>query len=106
MNELPRPDPDALLRTLALGKGSLLAGNKAGHGENPRGRLKVFLGAAPGVGKTCEMLDDAAGRLKAGIDVAIGLVETHGRLETVARTSRILFLERIYLPRRKLLKRF
>ena len=52
-----------------------------------RGRLKVFLGAAPGVGKTYEMLQDAAGRLRAGEDVVVGLVETHGRAETEALVS-------------------
>jgi len=49
-----------------------------------RGQLKVFLGAAPGVGKTYEMLEDGAARLKAGEDVVIGVVETHGRAETEA----------------------
>lgn len=64
-----RPDPDALLA---------LAGAKG------RGRLKVFLGAAPGVGKTYAMLLGAR-RLKAeGVDVIIGLTETHGRSETAA----------------------
>jgi two-component system, OmpR family, sensor histidine kinase KdpD len=62
-----RPDPDALL---ALSKES--------------GRLKIFLGAAPGVGKTYAMLA-AAQRLKAeGQDLVLGLVETHGRRETEA----------------------
>jgi two-component system sensor histidine kinase KdpD len=46
----------------------------------------VFLGAAPGVGKTYEMLTDGLARRKAGIDVAVGIVETHGRLETEALT--------------------
>jgi two-component system sensor histidine kinase KdpD len=64
-----RPDPDALLA---------LAGREG------RGRLKVFLGAAPGVGKTYAMLLGAR-RLKAeGLDVVIGLAETHGRSETAA----------------------
>lgn len=49
-----------------------------------RGQLKVFLGAAPGVGKTYEMLEDGAARLQAGEDVVIGVVETHGRAETEA----------------------
>jgi two-component system sensor histidine kinase KdpD len=49
-----------------------------------RGQLKVFLGAAPGVGKTYEMLEDGAARMKAGEDVVIGVVETHGRAETEA----------------------
>ncbi|PPQ40676.1 two-component system, OmpR family, sensor histidine kinase KdpD [Rhodoblastus acidophilus] len=64
-----RPDPDALLALADEGR---------------RGRLKVFLGAAPGVGKTYAMLQNAR-RLKAeGVDVLIGLVETHGRAETAA----------------------
>ncbi len=64
-----RPDPDALLR----------------HAEKEaRGTLKVFLGAAPGVGKTYEMLTDGAARSRAGVDVVIGVVETHGRAETEA----------------------
>ncbi len=49
-----------------------------------RGRLKIFLGAAPGVGKTFEMLTAAHGRRREGIDVVVGIVETHGRAETVA----------------------
>lgn len=48
------------------------------------GKLKIFVGAAPGVGKTYEMLQSANARLKAGIDVIIGVVETHGRPETEA----------------------
>lgn len=64
-----RPDPDALL---ALAE------------KDRRGKLTVFLGAAPGVGKTYAMLS-RAGRLKAdGVDVVVGLVETHGRGETAA----------------------
>ncbi|HWC62783.1 MAG TPA: histidine kinase, partial [Rhizomicrobium sp.] len=47
-----------------------------------RGRLKIFLGAAPGVGKTYEMLAQARRRKLDGIDVVIGVVETHGRVET------------------------
>jgi two-component system sensor histidine kinase KdpD len=63
-----RPDPDALL---AL----------AGGG---RGKLTVFLGAAPGVGKTYAMLNRARRLHTAGIDIVVGLVETHGRSETAA----------------------
>lgn len=65
-----RPDPDALLRAAA---------------REERGRLKVFLGAAPGVGKTYEMLGEGAARRAAGTDVVVGVVETHGRAETAAR---------------------
>ena len=48
------------------------------------GKLKIFVGAAPGVGKTYEMLQSAHARLKAGVDVVVGAVETHGRAETEA----------------------
>ena len=64
-----RPSPDALLR--------------AARAES-RGRLKIFLGAAPGVGKTFEMLQEGAERMRAGIDVVVAVVETHGRAETEA----------------------
>ena len=66
-----RPDPEAFLRAAA---------------QEGRGALKVFLGAAPGVGKTYEMLTDGAERKRAGIDVVVGVVETHGRAETEALT--------------------
>nr|WP_298117888.1 sensor histidine kinase KdpD [uncultured Pseudomonas sp.] len=49
-----------------------------------RGRLKVFLGAAPGVGKTYAMLQAAQGQLQQGVDVRVGAVQTHGRAETEA----------------------
>jgi two-component system sensor histidine kinase KdpD len=66
-----RPSPEALL--------------EAARREDSRaGRLKIFIGAAPGVGKTYEMLQSAHARLKAGIDVVVGVVETHGRAETEA----------------------
>lgn len=64
-----RPDPDALAE-LAVREG--------------RGRLKVFLGAAPGVGKTVEMLAEGRRLVEDGRYVLIGLVETHGRAETEA----------------------
>ncbi|MGU3316420.1 DUF4118 domain-containing protein [Sphingomonas sp. M6A6_1c] len=66
-----RPDPDALLRHAA---------------QEGRGRLKIFLGAAPGVGKTYEMLSEGAAQAREGVDVVIGVVETHGRSETEALT--------------------
>lgn len=52
--------------------------------EQQRGRLKVYLGFAPGVGKTYEMLQEAHRLRKQGVDVAVGVVETHGRAETAA----------------------
>ena len=54
-----------------------------------RGRLKIFLGAAPGVGKTYEMLVQARRRKLDGVDVVIGVVETHGRVETDLLTKGI-----------------
>ncbi|CAN5371223.1 sensor histidine kinase KdpD [soil metagenome] len=65
-----RPSPEALL--------------EAARREDGGGRLKIFLGAAPGVGKTYEMLQSAHAKLQAGVDVVVGVVETHGRLETQA----------------------
>jgi two-component system sensor histidine kinase KdpD len=47
-----------------------------------RGRHKVFIGMAPGVGKTCRMLEEAKEARRDGTDVVIGLLETHGRLDT------------------------
>jgi two-component system sensor histidine kinase KdpD len=52
--------------------------------QGARGRLKIFLGAAPGVGKTYEMLSAARVRYQEGADVVVGVVETHGRKETEA----------------------
>ncbi len=49
-----------------------------------RGLLKIFLGAAPGVGKTYEMLTNAHARRREGVDVVVGVAETHGRAETMA----------------------
>ena len=56
----------------------------AAAGREGRGRLKIFFGAAPGVGKTYEMLTAAQAARREGVDVVIGVVETHGRAETVA----------------------
>ncbi|MGD6855879.1 KdpD-like non-kinase potassium sensor [Bacillus infantis] len=50
--------------------------------ESSRGKLKLYVGAAPGVGKSYKMLQDAADLKKEGKDVVIGFIETHGRLET------------------------
>jgi two-component system sensor histidine kinase KdpD len=66
-----RPDPDALLRRV-----------RAEEARERRGQLKVFLGASPGVGKTFTMLETARAKRTDGLDVAVGVVETHGRAET------------------------
>jgi two-component system sensor histidine kinase KdpD len=52
--------------------------------QQQRGRLKVYLGFAPGVGKTYEMLQEAQRLKSQGVDVVVGVVETHGRPETAA----------------------
>ena len=65
----PRPAPEALLDAAR---------------QEGRGRLKIFLGAAPGVGKTYEMLLSAQAKRREGVDVVVGVVETHGRRETEA----------------------
>jgi two-component system, OmpR family, sensor histidine kinase KdpD len=49
-----------------------------------RGELRIYLGAAPGVGKTYAMLGEAHRRAERGTDVVVGLVETHGRAKTAA----------------------
>jgi len=48
-------------------------------------KLRIYIGAAPGVGKTYHMVNDAHLKRKQGVDVVIGLVEAHGRQETTTR---------------------
>jgi two-component system sensor histidine kinase KdpD len=66
-----RPSPEALLEAARREEGRV-------------GKLRIFVGAAPGVGKTYEMLQQAHARKKDGYDVVVGVVETHGRRETEA----------------------
>lgn len=73
-----RPDPDKLLSQV-----------QADEARAGRGRLKIFFGASAGVGKTCAMLGDARQQVLGGIDVVIGVVETHGRMETEAMADGI-----------------
>jgi len=67
----PRPDPDELLAQV-----------KADEQQAQRGRLKIFLGYAAGVGKTYAMLEAAHQRKLEGVDVVVGYIETHKRIET------------------------
>jgi two-component system sensor histidine kinase KdpD len=76
-----RPSPEALLHQAE---------------QEARGRLKIFLGAAPGVGKTYEMLQTAQAKRREGVDTVIGVVETHGRKETEALVAGLEIV-----PRRK-----
>ncbi|MGN7982010.1 DUF4118 domain-containing protein [Burkholderia sp. 22313] len=68
-----RPDPDQLLDKL-----------QRDEEKQRRGQLKIFFGASAGVGKTYAMLQAARQRLQDGVDVVVGIVETHGRGETAA----------------------
>jgi two-component system, OmpR family, sensor histidine kinase KdpD len=61
----------------------------------PRGKLKILLGAAPGVGKTYRMLEVALARLRNGHDVVAGVVLTHGRVETEALLQGVPRLEAV-----------
>ena len=66
-----RPDPDALLEQV-----------RQKEERQRQGKLKIFFGAAPGVGKTYAMLEAAQVRQREGVDIVVGIVETHGRRET------------------------
>lgn len=68
-----RPDPDVLLSRV-----------QAEEARQKRGKLKIFLGATAGVGKTYAMLETAHERCQEGLDVVVGWVDTHGRVETQA----------------------
>src|SRR4051812_569153 len=75
MNDESRPDPDELLSRIS-------AEENEAQVLNRRGKLKIFFGACAGVGKTYSMLSAGKSSLNEGLDVVIGLVETHGREET------------------------
>jgi two-component system sensor histidine kinase KdpD len=60
----------------------------------PKGRLKVFLGYAAGVGKTYQMLDEAQELRRKGVDVVVGYFEPHGRQDTIAKTAGLEFIPR------------
>ena len=66
-----RPNPDALLASI-----------QNEESRKQRGRLKIFFGMAPGVGKTFAMLEEAQREQKQGVDVVVGVAETHGRADT------------------------
>ena len=78
-----RPDPDALLERVREEE------RRAG-----RGKLKIFFGASPGVGKTYAMLEEARAKRREGVEVVVGVVETHGRAETAALLEGLEILAR------------
>nr|WP_208394356.1 sensor histidine kinase KdpD [Pseudochelatococcus lubricantis] len=85
IREQSRPSPDALLESAQ---------------RETRGHLKIFLGAAPGVGKTYEMLMSGRAQRADGVDVVIGVVETHGRAETEALVEGFEIVPRRTVPYR------
>ncbi len=87
MTEPERPNPDALLAAL-----------QREDARQNRGRLKVFFGMAPGVGKTYAMLEAARRELAAGRDVVAGYVEMHGRTETEALAEGLPAIPRLEVP--------
>jgi two-component system sensor histidine kinase KdpD len=89
MTELDRPNPDVLLAAL-----------QKEDAKARRGKLKVFFGMAPGVGKTYAMLEAARRELAAGRDVVIGYIETHGRMETEALTEGLPVVPRLAIQHR------
>jgi two-component system sensor histidine kinase KdpD len=82
-----RPSPEALLEA-------------ARREESRVGKLRIFVGAAPGVGKTYEMLQQARARKRDGYDVVVGVVETHGRKETEALLEGLEIVARRKIPYR------
>lgn len=84
-DKVGRPSPDALLEKAR---------------QETRGRLKIFLGAAPGVGKTYEMLESGRAKISDGVDVVIGIVETHGRKETQALVDGFEVIPRVKIDYR------
>ena len=84
-----RPDPDALLARV-----------QAEEAKQARGKLKIFFGAAPGVGKTYSMLEAARKAGKEGMDVVIGYIEPHCRPETQALVLGLDILPRLEIPYR------
>src|SRR4030081_338014 len=89
MSEAERPDPDEILARV-----------KREETAATRGKLKIFFGMSPGVGKTYEMLQAAQQKLQQGTEVVIGVVETHGRKETEALTEGLPIMPRAQLEHR------
>ena len=87
--EPKRPNPDDLLKKV-----------QDKEAREQRAQLKIFFGMAPGVGKTYAMLQEAKVRMDEGIDVVAGIVETHGRAETMAVATGLEYLPKKILPYR------
>lgn len=79
-----RPDPNALLQQVI-----------EEEQQKQRGKLKIYLGAAPGVGKTYSMLHEAMGEQAKGLDIVVGIVESHGRVEIEEILKNFIVLPKI-----------
>src|SRR3979411_1726861 len=84
MSEAERPDPDEILARM-----------KREETAATRGKLKIFFGMSPGVGKTYAMLQAAQQKLQQGCEVVVGIVETHGRRETEALLEGMPIMPRV-----------
>src|SRR5262245_40308498 len=89
MTDTERPDPDALLAQL-----------KRDEAKSTRGKLKIFFGMSPGVGKTYAMLQAARQKQAEGCEVVVGVVETHGRKETEALLEGMPIMPRLQVEYR------
>jgi two-component system, OmpR family, sensor histidine kinase KdpD len=89
MSEVGRPDPDALLAQM-----------KREEAKSARGKLKIFFGMCPGVGKTFAMLQAARQKQAEGCEVVVGIVETHGRKETEALLEGMPIMDRLQIQYR------
>ena len=70
--------------------------NSDKNARNERGKLKIFLGAAPGVGKTFAMLTEANEKRKQGMDIVIGWIDTHGRNDSQSILSQLEIVPRLH----------
>src|SRR5258707_4373964 len=100
-----RPDPEELLARYHLrdsDEQEMVApdGKQSNH-QQRRGRLRVYLGAAAGVGKTYAMLNEGQRRKERGTDVVIGYIETHQRPQTVAQLCDLEMISRPKVPDRR-----
>src|SRR5262250_4030760 len=89
MSDPERPDPDALLAQM-----------KREEAKSSRGKLKIFFGMSPGVGKTYAMLQAARQKQAEGCEVVVGIVETHGRKETEALLEGMPIMPRLQIEYR------
>src|SRR2546430_17567804 len=89
MSEVDRPNPDEFLARL-----------KRDEAAAARGKLKIFFGMSPGVGKTYAMLQAARQKQAEGCEVVVGIVETHGRKETEALLEGMPIMPRLQVEYR------